>query len=212
MNIQIPQQGSPPLIKFAQRAVEDREQTMAKGSLVHKDVDFAIVRVAGSKDTLEQEALIFLKQCEELAQKGKYPAAWAKGHREHYQNWKEGIETPQAGFALRTWGVITAAQAENCAVAGVFTVEALAAANEETLQKIGMGARALKQKAQAWVDAHSGNVSEELSNLRQQVESLTALNKDLQQEKLAMDARLRALETAQGFVATAAQEPPKKAK
>ena len=63
--------------------------------------------------------------------------------------------------------------------ANVRTVEDLAVANESTLAAIGMGARSLKEKAQAWLDSASstGKTAEELDELRKQV---AGLNKQLE--------------------------------
>lgn len=174
MSVQLMQQGRPPYIRFEQRIEEDRDASIeAKNRLVMKDVDFVIIHSAGSKDTVEKIAPEWLEHCERLASKGKWPHDWVAHHRKMYNDWKAGLEITPLGFSVRQWAGISKAQAENLVLAGVLTVEDLAAANEQTLARIGMGSRQLKEKAQAWMDSAKGNVGEELAALRAQLSDLT---------------------------------------
>lgn len=173
MTISLMPHGRPPYVVFEQRAEEDRTATIAGNRLVLKDVDYAIIRTAGSKDTVEKIAPEWLEYCDTQASKGKYPSDWAVAHRKMYNDWKSGLEIVPIGFSVRQWPGITKAQAENLIISGVMTVEDLASANEQTMQRIGMGARSLKDKAQAWLDSSKGNVGEELAALRAQVSDFT---------------------------------------
>jgi hypothetical protein len=166
-------QPRPPYVRFEQRAEEDRDASIAaKGRQVMKDVDYAIIHAVGSKDGVEKVATEWLDHCELQASKGKWPSDWVVAHRKMYNDWKAGLEIVPIGFSVRQWPGISKAQAENLVNAGVLTVEDVAAANEQTMQRIGMGARALKDKAQAWLDSSKGNVGEELAALRAQVSDL----------------------------------------
>ncbi len=166
MSVQLMQQGRPPFVRFEQRTEEDRDATIAAGHLVQRDVDFVLILTAGSKDTLEKPAKDWLANCKLLAQKGKWPKEWIDAHSKMYEDFKAGLEVTPLGFSVRQWGGISKAQAENLIMIGVYTVEDLAAANEQTLARIGMGGRFLKEKAQAWMDANKGNAGEELAALR----------------------------------------------
>lgn len=146
--------------------MEDREESARTGGLRLKPVDVVIIRQAGSVNTVEKDAVEWLKDCDSRAHRGVMNPAWAKGFRDHYNAWKQGREAPVNGFPIREWASISKALAENCINAGIFTVEDLANSNEETLQRIGMGSRALKDKAIAWKDSQKGNSSEELAALR----------------------------------------------
>lgn len=192
MSIHLMQQGRPPYVRFEQRPEEDRDATIAAGRLVMKDVDYVVILTAGSKDTVEKPAEEWLAHCEKQASMSppKWPREWAQAHQKMYQDWKAGLEVVPIGFSVRQWPAISKAQAENLAIAGVLTVEDLAAANEQTLGKIGMGARALKDKAQAWIDASKGNSGEELAALRAQMSDLTQTVGRLTDKNAELEKRL----------------------
>ncbi len=196
MNIQLMQQGRPPYVRFEQRVEEDRAQTISQNKLVMKDVDWVIIHPVGSKDTVEKPAVDWLDHCKLMSLKGNYPGEWEVAHRKMYNDWKAGLEVVPPGFSVRQWPGISKAQAENLVLAGVLTVEDLAAANEQTLGRIGMGGRALKDKAQAWMDSAKGNVGEELAALRAQLsDALTTIGS--QNAKIAeLDAAFKNSEPA----------------
>ena len=79
--------------------------------------------------------------------------------------------------------------------AHVRTVEDLSAANEETIARIGMGGRALKDKAVSWLSAASGNgkVTEELAALRVKNEAAEARNIALEKQVKELVAKVAAL-------------------
>lgn len=182
----------PPYVRFEQRAEEDRNASIeAKNRQVMKDVDYAIIHAVGSKDGVEKVATEWLDHCELLASKGKWPSEWAVAHRKMYNDWKAGLEIAPIGFSVRQWAGISKAQAENIVLAGVLTVEDLAVANEQTLSKIGMGARALKDKAQAWLDSSKGNVGEELAALRAQQLDLTQTVARLTEKNAELESELK---------------------
>ena len=93
------------------------------------------------------------------------------------------------GFPIRQWAAVSKAQAENLVLARVMTVEELAAASEEVISRIGMGGRALKDKAVAWLESSKGNKGEELAALRAQ-------NADLQAQLQNQSSKIAELEAA----------------
>lgn len=162
----------PPIIAFEERAVEDRDASAKAGGLMMKSEDIVVIRQAGSANTVEKNAAEWLDDCDRRVQRSAMPASWAKGFRDHYNEWKAGRDAPVNGFPIREWASISKAMAENCINAGIFAVEDLAVANEELLGRIGMGSRALKDKAVAWLDSRKGNSSEELAALRAENKTL----------------------------------------
>lgn len=179
----------PPYVKFEIRAVEDRTATIEQGRPMHKDVDFAIITPAGSKDRIEKEAEAWLRDLADMVHQERFPATWLQAYKQAYQAFKENREAPEHGIPLADWPGVTPAQVNMLQDIGIRTVEHMAEATEEALNYIGMGARALKAKAQAYLDAakDGGKTSEELAALRTQIEQLLARDKE-------RDERLSALE------------------
>ena len=165
----------PPYVIFETRVVEDRQASTEQGRFVGKDVNYAIVTPSGSKDRIEKVAEEWLAGLEEGVRQDRIPGEWLEAYHRKYKAWCESRELPEDGTAIAAWPAISPAQVKAILDANVRTVEDLAAANESTLASIGMGARALKEKAQAWLDTASstGKTAEELDELRKTVAGLT---------------------------------------
>ena len=178
----------PPYVTFEQRAVEDRNASIAAGGMVMKDVDFVIVRQIGSKDTHEKNALEWLSDIDRSAASGQYPMEWARHFRDKYQAYKAGQDEPELGLSVKQWPSLSKAQVENLLSAGVRTVEDIAGMNEPTMRKVGMGARELQKKARTYLETRDANkATEMITSLQVAVEA-----KD---ERIAsLEARLLALE------------------
>ena len=179
----------PPFVQFEQRAVEDRNATIAAGGLQMRDVDYVIVMQVGSKDTFEKEAVEWLDDIARAASAGTYPPEWAKHFREKYDAYKAGQEQPEAGFSVKQWPSLTPAQAANLIAVGVRTVEDVAAMNEPTMQRVGMGARELKAKAQAYLDAREGNkAAEQIAALKAEITNRDTTIESLERRLAALEA------------------------
>lgn len=165
----------PPYVMFETRAVEDREASIAAGHYVGKDVNYAIVTPSGSKDRIEKVAEEWLAGMEEGVKQERIPGEWLEAYRKKFAVWLETKEVPEDGTPVLGWPAISPSQSKALLDANVRTLEELAQANESTLTAIGMGARALKSKAQAWLDTaeSTGKSAEELDTLRQSNDTLT---------------------------------------
>ena len=182
------QQARPPYVRFEIRAVEDRTRSIEEGKYVAKDVIFALVTPMGTKDVLEKEADEWIKGIEEGVKQERIPPHWLTQYRMALENFKNDQNDPETGTSINNWNAITPAQRSLMLDCGIRTIEDVAAINEEAVQRIGMGARALKAKAQAWLDsADQGKVAAELEALRQENGELKARNEEL-------DTRLAKLE------------------
>lgn len=192
MSVSLMTNERPPWISFEERSEEDRDASIESGGIRFKTTHWVIIRQVGARDSVEKPAEEWLKAKEEQAQKGSYPMDWAISHRKKYEAWVEGREAPPSGTPLKEWAGISRAMAENCHQLGIFTVEDLAACNEDTLKKLGMGARKFKDSAKAWLDSRltHGN-AEELAALRATVADLEERNKQL-------EARLETVEAKKG--------------
>lgn len=196
MSIQLMQAGPPPHVVFEQKAIEDRNATIEQGKLVLKDVDYVKIYRSGSKDYVEKIATEWLNECDRMARESppQWPPDWATAFRKAFQQWKAGQEVTPIGFPIKHWPMVTRAQAENLMLARVYSVEELAEASEEVLSNLGLGGRALKERAKAWLEASKGNVSEELAALRAQNSDLKE-SLGRQNEKIAeLEVALKAIE------------------
>lgn len=185
-------QGRPPYIRFEERTEEDRDASIKANRMVLKRVDYVVIQSVGSKDTVEKKVDEWLDHCERLAmmEPPQWPPHWLEGHREMYSKWLKGQEVAPMGFSVRMWPAIDKATAENLCMANVLTVEDLAEANEETMRRIGMGARQMKEKAKAWLEAGKGQQSEEIAALRAQVSDLLQAVQTEREKFAALERRL----------------------
>lgn len=185
-------QGRPPYIRFEERSEEDRDATIRNNRMTLKRVDYVIIQSPGSKDTVEKVVTEWLDHCERLAmmEPPQWPAPWVEGHREMYEKWKKGQDVPLLGFSVRMWPAIDKTTAENLCMANVLTVEDVADASEETMRRMGMGARQLKEKAKAWLEAGKGQQTEELTALRAENNDLKIMVQTLREKFELMEKRL----------------------
>lgn len=167
----------PPYVEFKVLTEEDREQSIVTGSHKTKDIDYVIIIPAGdSKLKVERKAGEWLDQLTEKVRNGTGNPQHLEYFRSAYRVWKETQEIPLNGTPIKGWPVASKSQVENILSANIRTVEDMAVANEDTLMKIGIGARVLKEKAVSWLSAanNTGKISEENAALRVRVDDLTA--------------------------------------
>jgi hypothetical protein len=122
--------------------VEDLEQPISE--------DFIIIRPHGSKDEYEMIAEQWIRQSERQARSGDpnfISMEWVMTIRNNYENWKSGKAPVLEGMDIRLWTALPKPQREMLLAAGFPTVEQVAAANEQALQQIGVGARQVKNRA-----------------------------------------------------------------
>ena len=182
----------PPYVVFEQRAEEDRDASIAQGGIVMRDVNYAVIRQPGSKDSIEKAAEPWLEDVSRRVMQGKYPAEWLEHFRKQYAAFKQGQEVPELGLSVREWPSLSKAQAANLLAAGVRTVEDCAAMNEPTMHRVGMGARELKNKAVAYLETREQNkAAERIAALQAEV-----ANRDTTIDSLTK--RLEALEAEVG--------------
>ena len=185
----------PPYVTFETRAEEDRDASIAAGHFVARDVDFAIITPIGSKDRIERPVADWFAKLSGDVAEGRFKSEWLMAYRGIYRDWKDGTESPLTGTDIKNWPVASPAQIKNLIELNVRTVEDMAAANEEVINRIGMGGRALKQKAADWLTSAGGpgKTSEELAALRTDNEGLKARNESLEAQMKELSAQVKAL-------------------
>lgn len=185
-------EAKPAYVVFEERLVEDREQTIAQGKYVSKPVNFALITPQGSKDRVERIADEWLKYIEEQVHADRFPMSWYQAYKSIYADWKEGREIPENGTPILGWQAVSTRQQDLIIAANIRTVEDLANATETAIHAIGMGGRALVEKAKAWLETanDTGKVAEELQSLRAKAEALETQNKNLQNKITELEAAL----------------------
>lgn len=193
--LRMQEKGSRPHVRFESRPVEDRVATVREGRKMYKDVDWVIVTPAGGKDVREDHAEAWLDKIKLQAESGQYDWEWARDFRKMYEMFKEGKEMPVNGTPLAMCTTLfSPAEIQNCVGVQVRTLEDLANCNEEALGRIGMGARALKTRAQEAIRAGEGKESAiriealqvENDGLKQRVNDLTAVVEELREQMALM--------------------------
>lgn len=183
----------PPYVKFEYRAIEDRTASEEAGSYRTKDVLYAIVTPSGSKDRLEKVASEWIEGLKEGARQERIPQSWVSAYVRAMKDFEESRETPIDGTSIKEWPMISQSQVNMLLDLNIRTVEDLSQVSEEAISLMGMGARALKSKAQAWLDSASknGKVASELASLRQASEAMKAAleTKDEQIKTLQMQLK-----------------------
>ena len=187
------QKARPAYVTFELRSLEDREASLREGHYVAVDVVFAIITPQGSKDRIERVAEDWIKQLDQQVIEDRIPREWVQGYKAMYKDFLEGREPAVNGFDVRNWPAISPSQVKALLDARIKTVEDLASANEEALHRLGMGGRALKDRAIEWLRSAKdvGQQAEEIAALKQANSDLQARNQTLE-ERLA---RLEALAT-----------------
>ena len=168
-----PMKERPVYIRFEYRQVEDRAASIAEGHYVGRDVPFVLVTPPGGNLVHEDVAEDWLKK--------KQGDQFHEHYVKCFKAWKEGEAEPESGTSIRSWSVASPANVAACFSANIKTVEDLATAPAQAIQRIGMGGVALQQKAQAWLQSAQdrGKTAEEVATLKRDKEALTARVDDL---------------------------------
>jgi hypothetical protein len=167
------QEVRPPFVQFEVRPVEDRAASEAAGCYVARDEHFAIITPAGSRDRYEFIVHEWLARMQREVKQDRVPGAWYDHYKAKYEAWKKGNDIDIDGTPLKTWPPISPAQLASVTGLGILSVEALAEAPEEAIMRLGMGGRALVNRAQAWIKSRAGE-AQKIAELQRQVAELTA--------------------------------------
>lgn len=153
----------PAYVRFEKRVIEDRDASIKAGHFVGKDVVYALITPPGSKDVIVREVESkkdstgritetgWLDSLDQAVTEGRIPDQYAENYRRAYEKYKKGEEIPLNGTPIKGWPPLSPAQQTNLIAMNVFTVEDLAALNEEGKSRMGMGIVELQRKAQHWL-------------------------------------------------------------
>jgi hypothetical protein len=177
-----------PYVRFEYRPVEDRTVPSTDGVTHLKDMAWAVIRAPGSRDSVEKLAEDWLNGLPQLAKDGRIPPSWPSEYRNAFSEWVKTGETPVDGTAIRTWPPLRPAAREMLLSMGVVTVEQLASANEEIVNRLGMGGVSTRQMAQNWLKE-----AKTTGALAQELEAKTVRQSELESTVVALQAEVARL-------------------
>lgn len=165
-------------VEFSSEAIEDAEKSIEEGRPIFKDVDFVTIRFAGDKNTIVKRPVKKIEDAHGPADAVRWPRQWMA-----YKN--QQTQTHE-GTPINEWPPISKAMALELKAMNIHTVEMLSEVSDANLS--WMGARAMRDKAKAWIDQAKGGAG--LSKLQAENDALRA---DLE----AMKAQIAALGVAE---------------
>jgi len=143
------------------------------GIPIFKDVEFVRIKIVGDPKTELVAPANDPTTDPETRQRMTYKERFPR----HYEAFKAGQETID-GTPLAELPGITASRIANFKARNVHSIESLAMLDGEALKGLGMGAREMKNQAQAWLDnARSGapgQAAKENADLKAQLEEMKA--------------------------------------
>lgn len=174
----------PAYVQFETRAVENKQETLKQGHYVGRDVDFVLVTLPGGRDIYESKVDPWFDNKERQARNGRVDPAHLDYYHRAYKAWKEGQEIPVDGTPVKGWGLVSPMQEKTILMAGIKTIEDLAASNDEALRRLGMGGRDLVNKAKSWLSSVSdhGKVAMENAALKKENENLRTTVESLEEK------------------------------
>lgn len=184
---------SPPLLDFSEGTKRNGPESEKAGHPVFDDIHIVTITPMGDNKTkVVKYAPEWLNHLKERLHNKQISDQYYKFCVDSYEAWKDKREAPTTGTPIREWPQITKAQAEMVLNANIRSIEDLANAPEEALQTIGMGARALKQKAQAYLEAakDAGKLSERMNKLQTDLETAEEQRKADQDKIAELEAKL----------------------
>ena len=194
-------------VRFYKRPVQQEQESQEAGRPIFKEFDFVHICVAG--DTLTEIDTYVLP-----SHKTRFPQQWA-----NYMNRQGANEPDIVGTPVSEWPIVSKSQAEELRALKFHTVEAIAHASDQQLQRMGMAAGmspyAFRDKAKSFLNlatasAETDKRDQELNSLREEL-----AKKELETAKIKAetDAKLAQMQDQMATILAAVGEkkPRKKA-
>jgi hypothetical protein len=194
-------------VRFYKRPVHQEQESMDAGRPIYKEFDFVHICVAG--DTLTEIDTFALQQ-----HKQRFPIQWA-----NYMNRQGANDVEVVGTPVAEWPLVSKSQAEELRAMKFHTVEAIANASDQQLQRMGMAAGmspyAFRDKAKAFLNlattsAETDKREHEINALKEEL-----AKKDLETAKMKAetDAKLAQMQDQMAAIlAAVGEKKPRKAK
>jgi len=194
-------------VRFYKRSVHQEQESMDAGRPIFKDFDFVQICVAGDSLTeIDTYAL--------ASHKTRFPIQWANYMNRQGANDEEVVGTPVA-----EWPLVSKSQAEELRAMKFHTIESIANASDQQLQRMGMAAGmspyAFRDKAKAFLNlaTNAAETDKRESEINALKEELAKKDKETAKIKAETDAKLAQMQDQMAAILAAVGEkkPRKKA-
>lgn len=173
------QQPRLPYVQFRVEALEVKDED---GHITYKNQYWADVVPAGGKDVVVKDAVEWIAELRRKGEtRGPFDAnageyrVWHEHFHKAFEQFRAGEEMTVVGTPLRAILAFTKAEIAQAEGIRIYSLEDLAAANEEALRHMGIGARAMKDKAvQLLASKGENHLAEENAALRVRLEQMEA--------------------------------------
>ena len=194
-------------VRFYKRPVHQEQESMDAGRPIYKEFDFVHICVAG--DTLTEIDTFALNN-----HKQRFPIQWANYMNRQGANDEEVVGTPVA-----EWPLVSKSQAEELRAMKFHTVESIANASDQQLQRMGMAAGmspyAFRDKAKAFLNlattsAETDKREHEINALKEELAKKDLETAKMKQETEAKLAQMQ--DQMAAILAAVGEKKPRKAK
>jgi hypothetical protein len=186
-------------VKFYKRPVKLEDESIAQGRPIFQEFDFIKILVPG-------DALTEIDTYVSEGHKTRFPIQWA-----NYMN-RQGSEIGFSGTPITEWPQISVSQAEELKGIKFHTVESIAHASDQQLQKIGMIAgmspHNFRERAKTFL-----NLASESADISKREEEITQLKEENAKIKAETDAKLAEMQSQMtALLAAVGTKKPRKTK
>lgn len=144
-------------VKFYVEPKLNKRKTAEASRPIYDDVEMIEIRVAGDPKNVLVAPAHSASSMRDPATNARL--TYAEVHYGPYEAFKKKQESMGTGTPLNILPFMTPSRVRELEALNIFTAEALAGLDGTALQRIGMGGRDLKNKAQAWLDAAAEKAS-----------------------------------------------------
>ena len=187
-------------VRFYKRPVHQEQESLAAGRPIFKEFDFVHICVAG--DTLTEIDTYALAN-----HKARFPIQWA-----NYQNRLGANDEEVVGTPVSEWPIVSKSQAEELRALKFHTVESIAGASDQQLQRMGMAAGmspyAFRDKAKAFLNlaTNSAETDKRESEINHLKEELAKKEQETAKIKAETDAKLAQMQDQMAAILAAVGE------
>ena len=163
-------------VEFYMHAIPDKEQTLAQGRPIHKEVAYIMIMIPGDKSQIVRRPV----------RTGQDPMHDNNRFHNEYVAFMQQKDAPVDGMLIEQWSEMNTAQVMDLQHIGIRTVENLAELNDTVLQKY-MGLADLKNKAKKFLAASNRGASKkqlenELAKRDNEMQTMQAVMEEMQKE------------------------------